>query len=76
MSGDLPVTVHPDVADALHAGDAVVALEGEIEQAVRSSGAVPATIAVLNGRSPPSTLRTSARVAAGARGGQPDRGGA
>lgn len=66
MSGDLPVTTHPDVAAALRAGDAVVALEStiishglppgrniqvarEIEGAVRSSGAVPATIAVLNG---------------------------
>lgn len=59
--------IHPEVADALAAGRAVVALEStiithglprpdnlrvarEIEQAVRSTGAVPATIAVLGGR--------------------------
>jgi pseudouridine-5'-phosphate glycosidase len=59
--------VHPEVADALAAGRAVVALEStiithglprpdnlriarEIESAVRSVGAVPATIAILGGR--------------------------
>lgn len=58
--------IHPEVADALTAGRAVVALEStiithglpqpdnlriavEIEDAVRSTGAVPATIAILGG---------------------------
>ena len=58
--------IHPEVADALDAGRAVVALEStiishglprpdnlriarEIEGAVRESGAVPATIAVVDG---------------------------
>jgi pseudouridine-5'-phosphate glycosidase len=61
------VRIHPEVADALAAGRAVVALEStiithglprpenlriarEIENAVRSTGAVPATIAILGGR--------------------------
>jgi pseudouridine-5'-phosphate glycosidase len=60
------VLIHPEVADALAAGRAVVALEStiishglprpdnlriarEIEAAVRASGAVPATIAVVDG---------------------------
>jgi pseudouridine-5'-phosphate glycosidase len=60
------VLIHPEVADALAAGQAVVALEStiishglprpdnlriarEIESAVRSGGAVPATIAVVDG---------------------------
>jgi len=60
------VLIHPEVADALDAGRAVVALEStiishglprpdnlriarEIEGAVRESGAVPATIAVVDG---------------------------
>ncbi|AEF35169.1 MULTISPECIES: pseudouridine-5'-phosphate glycosidase [Mycobacteriaceae] len=59
--------VHPEVADALAAGRAVVALEStiithglprpdnlriarEIEDAVRAGGAVPATIAIVDGR--------------------------
>ncbi|MCV7382513.1 pseudouridine-5'-phosphate glycosidase [Mycolicibacter longobardus] len=59
--------VHPEVADALAAGRAVVALEStiishglprpdnlriarEIENAVRSGGAVPATIAIIGGQ--------------------------
>src|SRR5690625_5225392 len=59
--------IHPEVADALAAGRAVVALEStiishglprpdnlriarDIEDAVRAAGAVPATIAVLDGR--------------------------
>lgn len=63
--GDL-VRIHPEVAAALTAGRAVVALEstiishglprpdnlriaGEIEAAVRGAGAVPATIAVVDG---------------------------
>ena len=58
--------IHPEVADALDAGRAVVALEStivshglprpenlrvarEIEDAVRSGGAVPATIAIVDG---------------------------
>lgn len=61
------VTVAPDVAEALAAGTAVVALEStiishglprpenlrvatEVEDIVRSRGAVPATIAILDGR--------------------------
>ncbi|OQZ95944.1 pseudouridine-5'-phosphate glycosidase [Mycolicibacter algericus DSM 45454] len=61
------VRVHPEVADALAAGRAVVALEStiithglprpdnlriarEIEDAVRAGGAVPATIAIVDGR--------------------------
>jgi pseudouridine-5'-phosphate glycosidase len=61
-----PLVVHPEVAEALVAGGAVVALEStilahglprpdnrqiadEIQAAVRVSGAVPATIAVLDG---------------------------
>jgi pseudouridine-5'-phosphate glycosidase/sugar/nucleoside kinase (ribokinase family) len=60
------VRVHPDVAAALDAGRAVVALEStiishgmpypaniqtarEVEEVVRNSGAVPATIAILDG---------------------------
>lgn len=60
------VVVAPEVAEALSAGSAVVALEstiishglprprnlevaGEIEEAVRAEGAVPATIAVVDG---------------------------
>ena len=60
------ISVHPEVAGALAAGRAVVALEStiiahglprpdnlriarEIEEAVRESGAVPATIAVVDG---------------------------
>lgn len=59
--------IHPEVAEALDAGRAVVALEStiishglprpdnlriarEIEQSVRSAGAVPATIAILDGQ--------------------------
>ncbi|MGB3473438.1 MAG: pseudouridine-5'-phosphate glycosidase, partial [Mycobacterium sp.] len=59
--------IHPEVADALAAGRAVVALESTIishglprpdnlriaraiEHAVRSAGAVPATIAILDGQ--------------------------
>jgi len=62
----LTVRVHPDVAAALDAGRAVVALEStiishgmpypaniqtarEVEEVVRNSGAVPATIAILDG---------------------------
>jgi pseudouridine-5'-phosphate glycosidase len=62
-----PFTVHPEVADALADGGAVVALEStilahglprpdnrriadDIQRAVRLAGAVPATIAVLDGR--------------------------
>lgn len=58
--------IHPEVAEALHAGRPVVALEStivshglprpenlrvarEIEEAVRAGGAVPATIAVVDG---------------------------
>jgi pseudouridine-5'-phosphate glycosidase len=61
-----PLSVHPEVADTLAAGGAVVALEStilahglprpdnrriadDIQAAVRSAGAVPATIAVLDG---------------------------
>ncbi len=61
------LAIHPEVAEALSAGRAVVALEStilahglprgdnraaadRIEAAVRASGAVPATIAVLGGR--------------------------
>src|SRR5215218_9793618 len=61
-----PFWVHPEVADALDGGRAVVALEStilahglprgdnrriadEIEDRVRRAGAVPATIAVLDG---------------------------
>jgi pseudouridine-5'-phosphate glycosidase len=64
--GGAPLSVHPEVADALAAGDAVVALEStilahglprpdnrriadDIQAAVRSAGAVPATVAVLDG---------------------------
>jgi pseudouridylate synthase len=60
------VRIHPEVADALAAGSAVVALEStiishglprpsnvriarEIEASVRAAGAVPATIAVVDG---------------------------
>jgi pseudouridylate synthase len=60
------VRLHPDVAAALHAGRAVVALEStiishgmphpqnvematEVESIVRAGGAVPATIAVIDG---------------------------
>jgi len=60
------VLIHPEVADALDSGRAVVALEStiishglprpdnlriarEIEAAVRESGAIPATIAVVDG---------------------------
>jgi pseudouridine-5'-phosphate glycosidase len=60
------VLIHPEVADALHAQRAVVALEStiishglpqpdnlriarEIEAAVRAAGAVPATIAIVDG---------------------------
>jgi pseudouridine-5'-phosphate glycosidase len=60
------VLIHPEVAEALNAGRAVVALEStiishglprpdnlriarEIEDAVRAGGAVPATIAVVDG---------------------------
>jgi pseudouridine-5'-phosphate glycosidase len=60
------ITIYPEVAEALAAGQAVVALEStiishglprpdnlrvarEIEAAVRSAGAVPATIAVVSG---------------------------
>lgn len=62
-----PVVVHPEVAQAIHEGKAVVALESTIiahgmpfpqnketatrlEQIVRQNGAIPATIAVLQGR--------------------------
>lgn len=61
------VRIHPEVADALAAGRAVVALESTIishglprpdnlriaraiEHAVRSAGAVPATIAIIDGQ--------------------------
>ncbi len=61
-----PITVSPQVATALAAGDPVVALEStiithgmpypqnvemarEVEQIIRKEGAVPATIAVING---------------------------
>jgi len=66
-AADLPVTLAPEVEDALARGRAVVALEstivahglprprnlavaGELEQLVRDGGAVPATIAVLDGQ--------------------------
>lgn len=62
-----PMSVHPEVAEALASGRAVVALEStilahglppgdnlrvgrEIEAAVRAAGAVPATIALLDGQ--------------------------
>ncbi len=62
-----PLVVHPEVAEALHTGGPVVALEStiishglprpdnlriarEIEAAVRAGGAVPATIAVVDGQ--------------------------
>ena len=58
--------IHPEVADALAAGDPVVALEStiishglprpenlrvaqQIESVVRSRGAIPATIAIIDG---------------------------
>ena len=61
------LTVHPEVADSLASGDAVVALESTItthglprpdnleaarmsEAAIRESGAIPATVAVHDGR--------------------------
>jgi pseudouridine-5'-phosphate glycosidase len=64
---DPPIDIHPEVAEALHEGAAVVALEStiishglprennrqiarEIEVAVRSAGAVPATLAILDSR--------------------------
>ncbi|MEO3936121.1 pseudouridine-5'-phosphate glycosidase [Dermatophilaceae bacterium Soc4.6] len=67
MTSPLPATLTPEVADALAAGRAVVALEStilahglprgdnlrvgsEIEDAVRGAGAVPATVAVVDGR--------------------------
>ncbi len=66
VSADSSIRLHPEVADALSQGAAVVALEStiishglptessagvarQIEAAVRESGAVPATIAVLDG---------------------------
>ncbi|AXQ93537.1 pseudouridine-5'-phosphate glycosidase [Cereibacter azotoformans] len=62
-----PLALHPEVAEALHAGQPVVALEStiithgmpypqnvetarEVEAEVRAAGAVPATIAVMEGR--------------------------
>lgn len=62
-----PLSVHPEVAEAIASGRAVVALEStilahglppgdnlrvgrEIEAAVRAAGAVPATIALLDGQ--------------------------
>lgn len=67
MSADELIDIHPEVADALARGAAVVALEStiishglprpdnariarEIESSVREAGAVPATVAVLDGR--------------------------
>jgi len=67
MSTHPGIAVNPEVADALLAGDPVVALEStiishgmpyptnvemarEVEGIVRANGAVPATIAVLDGR--------------------------
>jgi pseudouridine-5'-phosphate glycosidase len=67
VTSDEAVVVQPEVAAALAAGEAVVALEStiishglppdssarvarEIEAAVRAAGAVPATIAVLDGQ--------------------------
>lgn len=63
-----PIQPHPEVADAVRTGRAVVALEStilahglprgdnretadRIEDRVRAAGAVPATVAVLDGRS-------------------------
>ncbi|WP_101340665.1 pseudouridine-5'-phosphate glycosidase [Cereibacter azotoformans] len=62
-----PLALHPEVDEALHAGQPVVALEStiithgmpypqnvetarEVEAEVRAAGAVPATIAVMEGR--------------------------
>lgn len=67
MKADELIDIHPEVADALARGAAVVALEStiishglprpdnariarEIESSVREAGAVPATVAVLDGR--------------------------
>lgn len=66
MTGTPPITLSDEVADAVHSGRAVVALESTIlshglppgrnlavasrlEETVRRAGAVPATIAVLDG---------------------------
>lgn len=64
---DNGLVLHPEIAEAISSGDAVVALEStiishglpspqnvvvaaQIEQSVRDGGAVPATIAILNGK--------------------------
>src|SRR3954454_5880774 len=83
------ITVAPEVAAALAAGQPIVALEStivshglprpdnidiarQIEQAVRDGGAVPATIALVDGAGPAPPRAGGRR---GARGPGPPRGG-